>query len=250
MEAVINEIRKLQSSFNELLMLFCRDLDETETANHKVAQKLRTLIFNTLSPSQNTSQNIRRQLENKMTCGEILESLVSSGLIGYWNYELLKKMKILSNNQDMLKQHIEKYEEHYSCLIKETDFLTLMMIFDKQPCLKPVHCVGLPIFLVKLKINGKVKIWFWDKLVKKRFSWSDEVQLIKITLNCIVLHFSVLPIAARAIVRDLTNKQILMELEGKGITDIILSEELLLIGRIGINSGLSICSTYPIILID
>ncbi len=233
MKAVIDEIKKLQLCFNELLMLFCRELDESETANHKVAQELRTLLFNTLSPSQKTLQSIRKQLKNKNTCGEILESLASSGLIGYWNYELLEKMEILSNNPDMLKKGIEDYEKHYSCLIKETDFLTLMMIFRKKPRLKPVRCIGLPTFLVKLKINGKVKMMFWNKLVKKRFSWSDDVQLIKISLNCIVLHFSVLPIAARAMVRDLTDKQILMELEGHGITDITLSDELLFIGRLG-----------------
>ncbi len=232
MKTAIDEIRKLQSHFNELLLLFCRELDETETANHKVVQELRILM---LAPSMNYDmpQSICRQLENKKTCGEILESLVSLGLIGYWNYKFLKKMEILGNNQDMLRQHIKEYEKHYSRVFEVADFHTLMMIFREQPHLKPVHCIGLPTFQVKLKKNGKIKLPFWNELVNKRFVWSDDVQLIEITLNCIVLHFSVHPMAARAIVRDLTDKQILMELKGNGITDITLSNELTSIGRLG-----------------
>ncbi len=177
MKIAIDEIRKLQSHFNELLMIFSQELDET--ANDKVAL-FRTFLFNAVSPSRNALQsNLWRQLENKKTCGEILESLVRNGLIGYWNYEFLKQMEILSSNRDMLKQRIEEYETHYRHLIKETDFLTLMMLFQKHPHFKPpVHSFGLPTFLVKLQKNGKVKMKFWNTLMKQRFSWSDDVQLI------------------------------------------------------------------------
>ncbi len=231
MKAAMKEIEKLQSYFDELLLLFCRELDETETANQKVVQELR-LLMSTPNMNYDMPQSICRQLKNKKTCGEILESLVSLGLIGYWNYKFLKKMIFFGTNQNMLEKRIKDYEKHYRHLIKEADFLTLMMIFREQPDLKPIHCIGLPKFLVKWKIEKTVKVSYWNKIVKKRFSWSDDVQLIDISLECIVLHFSVFPIAAHAIVRDLTDKQILMELKGKGI-DITLSDELLFIGRLG-----------------
>ena len=228
---VLDKAEKLHEYFEKLLLSLYRILDHSKGN----VDALRTFLIMRIASNSKVSSEAKThslELEERDSFGKIINYLAASKFIGYLNYDLLKEFRLFTV-EGQLEQLIKDYEDHYKEFIRTTDFPTLMAVVREHPNLKLVSPVGLPTFQMILTSNEQQSVYYWNELFEKELPWTQQqVQLVDIISKCIILHFSVIPIAARAVVRDLTDEQILARLKEKGVT-IELSDELLLMGRLG-----------------
>ena len=184
------------------------------------------------SEKQNTPpvQEHLDKLESLLTPQSILNYLINKNFIGYLNYELLKVFQKVVQS-DKLQFKITKYEAHHDKFIRLANFNTIIDVFKQHPELAPASPIGLPKFTVQLEAPWNHRnIYSWKELVEKQFNWPSHIYIVSISRNCIILTYSVLSYFAPAVVRDLTNQDVLALLENQGVSVVELSNDLLKLG--------------------
>ena len=187
-----------------------------------------------------TTPHIQQQLKEVDTIPTslgILNFLVRNNFIGYLNYKLLKEFQKMVGNKE-LKEHIDKYETKHDEFLLSVNFNTIIEVFNLYPTLAPASHIGLPEFEIHLEApwNDK-RIFEWTEFFEMRSSWPPYLFVTGVLRMCIVLTYAVLPIFISSVVRDLTNPEILRELEDNGVK-VQLSKELL-----GMNTRMSKVAT-------
>ena len=214
--------------FNQLLKSLCKLFEALPPSKYDI-KSLHTCLMNEISSNDNAGYYCRK-LDKRKSYEDILKYLVSCGLVGYLNYELLKKFNDIPNVRSL----IDEYEEQYIQLIEISDYRTLMEVLTRNPKFKPKFLIGLPTFTLRMETKAaRIKVCYWNNLFEKKFRWKKFICIQKISKHCIIIEYSVLPIAASSVVRDLTDTTVLEMLKENGISDIKLSPELLFIGRRG-----------------
>ena len=157
--------------------------------------------------------------------------------IGYINYSLIKRLIILfiiselifyymtgfqkvAKTKELAAKRIEKYEEDYHCFL-ELSLVAIHDVFQQCPDLRPNYPAGLPKFTVHLQSD-------WDgssalelrEFLKHRLDSDcvDNLMVAKITRNCVIITYCVLPHVANRIVKYLTDDCICDTLKMVGIT--------------------------------
>ena len=184
------------------------------------------------SEKQNTPpvQEHLDKLESVLTPQSILNYLINKNFIGYLNYELLKVFQKVVQS-DELQFKITKYEEHHDEFLRLANFNTIIDVFKQHPKLAPASPIGLPEFTIRLEASWNHRnIYSWKELVEKQFNWPSHIYIVSISRNCIILTYSVLSFFAPAVVRDLTNPEVLALLESQGVSVVELSNDLLKLG--------------------
>ena len=157
------------------------------------------------------------QLQSILTADAILNYLIASDFIGYLNYELLNVFQKVVKS-DKLESEIRQYELQHDAFLKTTNFNTIVDVFKKHPELAPASPIGLPKFSIRLQAPWEGRnIYSWKEMLEKRFIWPPYVIIESISRNCIIVTYCVLPFIAQAVVKDLTNKDVLIVLQSEGI---------------------------------
>ena len=221
---VVLAAEKLKEEFEGLLVSVYGVLNGVDAG----ILKLRLNWF-VSSEKQNTPpvQEYLDKLESLVTPQSILNYLINKNFIGYLNYELLKVFQKVVQS-DALQFGIKKYEEHHDEFLRLANFNTIIDTFKQHPELAPASPIGLPKFKIRLDTPWNHRnIYSWKELVEKQFNWPSHIYIVSISRNCIILTYSVLSYFAPAVVRDLTNPNVLALLENQGVSVVELSRELL-----------------------
>ena len=184
------------------------------------------------SEKQNTPpvQEHLDKLESVLTPQGVLNYLINKNFIGYLNYELLKVFQKVVQS-DELQFKITKYEKLHDEFLRLANFNTIIDVFKQHPELAPASPIGLPKFKIRLDAPWNSRnIYSWKELVEKQFNWPSHIYIVSISRNCIILTYSVLSFFAPAVVRDLTNPDVLALLESQGVSVVELSNNLLKLG--------------------
>ena len=169
----------------------------------------------------------------------ILIYLVSNNFIGYLNYKLLKEFQtMLAKSEELknhveivgskeLKKHIEIYDTKHDEFIHSVSFNCIIDVFKEYPDLAPASHIGLPEFKIHLRDPWKDKyVYEWTEFFESHLTWPPYLFVTEVSKSSIILTYAVLPIFITSVVRDLTNPEVLRELEDIGI-NVQLSKELL-----------------------
>ena len=224
---VVSTAKKLKEEFEDLLLLVKRSVSDINLGNFRLR-----LTWFLSSEKQNTPavQEHLDILENLPTAPAVLNYLISRNFIGYLNYELLKVFQ-KEVQSDELQSGIKHYEQHHDAFLKLANFSTIVDTFKQHPELAPASPIGLPEFTVQFEASwGGKSIYKWKELLERQFNWPPHIYIVSISRNSIILTYSVLPFFAPAVVRDLTNQDVLALLESQGVK-IELSPHLLKLGE-------------------
>ena len=224
---VVLEAEKLKAEFEGLLVSVYDVLNGVDTG----ILKLRLNWF-VSSEKQNTPavQEHLDKLESVLTPQGVLNYLINKNFIGYLNYELLKVFQKVVQS-DELQFKITKYEKLHDEFLGLANFNTIIDTFKQHPELAPASPIGLPKFTIRLEAPWKCRnVYSWKELVEKQFNWPSHIYIVSISRNCIILTYSVLSFFAPAVVRDLTNPDVLALLESQGVSVVELSHDLLNLG--------------------
>ena len=215
------------------------------------------------SSEKQTTPQIREQLtelETIPTSLGVLNFLVRNNFIGYLNYKLLKEFESMvyiveseelgdievldSKKLQKLKIAIEKYDTKHDEFILSSNFNTIIQVFKEYPTLAPASHIGLPEFKIYLKSPWKNKsVYEWTELFESHLTWPPYLFITEISKSSIILIYAVLPIFVSSVVRDLTNPEVLRELEENGV-NVQLSKELLEINDL-MSKPTTIKQDYP-----
>ena len=160
------------------------------------------------------------KIEDCVTPNAVLNYFRRHRFIGYINYSLIKVFQALAKSP-LLDKRIEEYEKDYQCFLK----LSLTQVhdaFQRYPDLRPDYPVGIPKFTIHLESEWDGKSVFnLKEFLKQCFDNSDcidHLMIAKISRNCIIVTFAVLPHVTRTVLQYLRNDDIISTLKKKGIT--------------------------------
>ena len=235
-EKAVSGAKHLKQEFKTLLIVAYH-------VNTAVDVGLFKLCVNYFFSSENqTTPHIQEQLTELDTIPTslgVLNFLVRNNFIGYLNYKLLKEFQTMLAKSEELKKHveivgskelktdIEIYERKHDEFILSVNFNTIIEVFKEYPALAPVSHIGLPEFKIHLKSPWKNKrVYEWTEFFESHLTWPPYLFVTEVSKSSIILTYAVLPIFVSSVVRDLTNPEVLRELEEIGI-NVQLSKELL-----------------------
>ena len=224
---VVSAAKKLKEEFEDLLLLVKRSVSDIDLENFRLR-----LTWSLSSKKQNTPavQEHLDNLEKLSTAPAVLNYLISRNFIGYLNYELLKVFQ-KEVQSDELQSSIKQYEQNYDAFLRLANFSTIVDTIKQHDELAPASPIGLPEFTVRLESPWENKsVFSWKELLYKKFKWPNHINIVAISRNCIIVTYSVLPFFAPAVVRDLTNQEVLALLKYQGVR-IELSPDLLKLGE-------------------
>ena len=149
-----------------------------------------------------------------------------------------------SKKLQKLKACIEKYDTKHDEFLLSVNFNTIIEVFKEYPALAPVSHIGLPEFKIHLKSPWKNKrVYEWTEFFESHLTWPPYLFVTEVSKSSIILTYAVLPIFVSSVVKDLTNPEVLRELEEIGI-NVQLSKELLEINGL-ISKPATIKRDYP-----
>ena len=171
-------------------------------------------------------QQLLKELNALPTSLDVFACLIGQNFVCYLNYKVLKEIQKMVENEQ-LKTDIELYEKKHDAFLQSFSFNTIIEMINKHPKLAPVSHIGLPEFEIHLEEPWNDRyIYEWTEFFELRSSWSPYLLVTGISRMCIVITYAVLPFFISSVVRDLTNPEILRDLEENGVT-VQLSKELL-----------------------
>ena len=145
--------------------------------------------------------------------------------LGYLNYELIKVFPQAVENDEntvqSLNSVIQEYEKKHEEFLSPSSFNTLIEVFKKCNSLAPDSPIGLPELKIILESEWEGKsIYDWKEFLDKEFlsSWPSHLIVTDIRKKCIILTCVVLPFFLPAVLKDLTDHQVLQKLKKHGIT--------------------------------
>ena len=181
------------------------------------------LFFSTQRQTTPLIEQQLREMDEISTAPNVLNCLVRKNFIGY---RLLKEFQKMVGSKE-LKEQIDKYETKHDEFLLSISFNTIIEVFEQRPKLAPVSHIGLPEFEIHLEAPWNDKcVYEWTEFFEMRSSWPSYFFVTGISRMCIVLNYAVLPIFVSSVVKELTNPEVLRELEDNGVK-VQLSKELL-----------------------
>ena len=149
-----------------------------------------------------------------------------------------------SKKLQKLKAGIENYDTKHDEFLLSVNFNTIIEVFKEYPALAPVSHIGLPEFKIHLKSPWKNKrVYEWTEFFESHLTWPPYLFVTEVSKSSIILTYAVLPIFVSSLVKDLTNPEVLRQLEEIGI-NVQLSKELLEINSL-MSKPATIKQDYP-----
>ena len=234
----VSVAKHLKQQFDELLVTACASTKNIDVSNVRV--RINSFFSSEVPGNFVTEGNWLCNLDKCETPESILLHLIRAKLIGYLNYKLIEVFVIASGNDSGLKSFFETYEKEYSKLF-QCDFSSLIKVFC-DPKLNP----ALPSFTLpdfKLRIGTK-----WEdsrplsfiKAFEMRFSWAQHLLILEIIPNCIIIKYAVLPFFVSAAVEDLSDPEVIAELEQQDI-NVELSPLLQVMAYLSWEENIKVC---------
>ena len=223
----VEEAKKLQRAFEELLAVISQSLGGVDLSNLKVRI---SWFFQSEGHITEDIQPILDDLMSQTTPQNVLNFLITRKFIGYLNYELLNTFQRSLNSEEM-KAEIEKYETQHNTFLQSFTFNTIIEAFKQYPKLSPASDVGLPKLTINLDKTWEGKSSYaWEEFFQKHFTGPPHLSIASIERNCVVLIYAVLPFFTSSIVKDLEDPLLLKQLEIEGVS-VELSSDLLKLGK-------------------
>ena len=168
---------------------------------------------------------LREQMPLMKTPQDILDFLIVNKFIGYLNYGMLNAfLKLIGST--VLDEKMQHYEVSFTNHL-HFNFSTITKAYKERPDLAPASPTGLPTFIMNLESQWEEKsVYSWRAYFDHRFQWAPDLIVASYTQRCVLITYAVLPSAAPLVVKDLSNMEILKQLEDSGVT-VELSSELL-----------------------
>ena len=256
-EKAVSGAKHLQEEFKKLLIFAYFVISDADVGLFKLC------VNYFFSSEKKTTPQIQEQLTELDTIPTslgVLNFLVRNNFIGYLNYKLLKEFQSMvhiveseelddvklqdSKKVQKLKTAIEKYDTKHDEFILSVNFNTIIEVFKEYPALAPVSHIGLPEFKIHLKSPWKNKrVYEWTEFFESHLTWPPYLFVTEVSKSSIIITYAVLPIFVSSVVRDLTNPEVLRELEEIGV-NVQLSKELLEINGL-ISKPATIKQDYP-----
>ena len=211
----VSAAKQLKHDFLKLLETICQSLSGADVGNLKL--RINWFLLNSESKITPSVQEHLDKLQSVSTPDGVLKFLISRNFLSYLKYELFEAFP----KEDKLKFAIREYEEKHKAFLSSISFNTLVEVFKHNPELAPASPIGLPEFKIHLEGHwGNRSIYDWKTFLDKEFlsSWPSHLMIEGISEDCTVLTYAVLPIYVSAVAKDLTNHQVLENLEKQGIT--------------------------------
>ena len=237
-EKAVSAARQLKDEFAKLLTIAYYVVGAADIDLFKLCVNW---FFNSERQTTPQIQEKLTELDKMPTSLGILNFVVRNNFIGYLNYKLLKEFQTMvaeseeledvkivgSKKLEKLKTGIKKYDAQHDEFILSVSFNTIIEVFKQYPDLAPVSHIGLPKFKIHLEAPWKNKrVYEWTEFFELRLSWPPFLFITQVSMNSIVFTYAVLPIFVSSVVRDLTNPEVIRELEENGVK-VQLSNELL-----------------------
>ena len=218
------EAEKLQQVFEELLAAISLSLGGVDLNNLKVRI---SYFFNVERHITTEIQAILDELQSKTTPSDVLNFLITRNFIGYLNYELLNTFQ-KAGNSHVMKAKIEEYEKKHNEFLRQFSLNAIANAFKQYPNLAPVSVVGLPKLTITLNDMWEGKSAYkWKECLQKMLTSSSYLTIVRITRNCIVLTYAVLPLFISSVVKDLEDP-LLLEIKDMSVEP---SSDLLKLGK-------------------
>ena len=214
----------LKKKFRQLLIIVKKSLTNVDISDVKLIIS-QTLVDNSCGVSD-TIQPYLIRLKKIGKIEEILEFLIENHFIGYLNYDLLKEISNLTNDENVSKA-FKSYETEYFCnLLKSSKFSLLMQVFCEYPDLSPTTAIGLPEIMFQLEDSWKNEsIETWQRYVEINFPWSSSIAIKEVSASCILITYVCHPAKYNDILKDLCNSDILERLKRDEISVHILESK-------------------------
>ena len=210
----VAEARRLQQEFLDLLDFVYDSLDGVD------AGKLKLHINWFLSFDRRNKTAIQEhsdKLELVPTSKGVLNFLISRHFLGYLNYELLKEFSKVVNSR-AIESKIKLYELHHDTFLNQISFSGFVEVFTEHPDLAPASPIGLPTLKIHLSSPWEGKcVYEWNELIDRRLDWPPYLMVKRVSRNCIVLIYGVLPFFIPQVARDVTNYEVVMDLKCEGV---------------------------------
>lgn len=170
------------------------------------------------------STELQTAINSLQTIEDVFNFLFRFRFIGYLNYVLLKKLALLTEDEE-IKCQFEEYEKMYVQILKTNSFRDLIVLFKKNPKLSPTAKIGLPSFVLRLD-----RRWWFERVyswleVMGGYSWSDSILLEELKENCILIKYAVLPSGVDAVIQDLSDPETVKRLGTIGVEIVQLLTE-------------------------
>ena len=164
------------------------------------------------------------KLEKVNDTKDLLAFLLNHHFISYINYALLRRISRLVDDSNINSQ-FEQYKQEYTALFKIASIKDIMEMFHQYPNLKPLTAIGLPLCMFRLNKHWRLKpVHTWNTTFAATFPWSDSCLLDDVKKNCVLITYAVLPSVLPAVLKDLRDPAVLMELEDIGVTVVQLPD--------------------------
>ena len=214
----------LKKKFRQLLIIVKKSLANVDISDVKLIIR-QTLVDNSSGVSD-TIQPYLFRLKKIEKIEEILDFLIESHFIGYLNYDLLKEISSLTNDENVSKA-FKSYETEYFCkLLKSSKFNLLMQVFCEYPDLLPTTAIGLPEIMFQLEDSWENEsMETWQRYMEINFPWSGSLAVKEVSASCILITYACYPAKYNDILKDLCKPDILERLKSDEISVRILESK-------------------------
>ena len=208
----------MKQQFEELLVTVCASTKNIDVSNVRVRINW---FFSSEEPGHFVAEGSWLcNLDKCETAESILLHLIRANLIGHLNYKLIEVFVKASGNDSVLKSCFERYGKEYSKLF-QCDFPSLIKVFC-DPILTPgprLPPIGLPDFTLRIGTKWEdSSLYSFKEVLEERFPWAQHLLILDVTQNCILIKYAVLPFFVSAVLEDLSDPEVIVELEQQSIT--------------------------------
>ena len=209
----------MKQQFGELLGTFGASTKNIDVSNVRV--RINWFFSSEVPISHSVAEDSWLcNLDNFETAESILNHLIRAKLIGHLNYKLIEVFVKALGNDSVLRSFFEAYEKEYSKLF-QCDLPSLIKVFSDPiltPILTPTSALTLPDFTLRIGTKWEdSSLLSFKEAFERRFSWAQHLLILDVTQNCILVKYAVLPFFVTAVVEDLSDPEVIAELEQQDI---------------------------------
>ena len=220
---VVHTTKALREEFDELMVLTAKEIREVDLDILRV--RITCFVKGELTKVDELIDKHLTKIEDLHTPAQILNYLLRHGFLGYINYTLIAVFQKAARSE-LLQKHIEEYTKDYR-LFLEFSLKDVHRVFKEFPDLHPTCLAGLPTFKIHLEDEWDGRsVYEWKEVLEKRFKWPKDLNIVKIEENCVIIMCAIWPKFAEIVVKDLTDAEVIADLEKEGVT-FVLSPQLL-----------------------
>ena len=205
--------KHLHEQFEEFLVAINTSTRHTDIDNLKI--RIYT-FFDSENPCLLMNDSYLTELNNCQSVGNLLLCLMKANLIGYLNYKLIRVFVKAARNDQALEAFLEDYEKEFVKFL-QCDLPSIVKVF-RNIRVTPLPPIGLPDFTLRIGTKWEhSSLYSFKEVFERRFSWAQDLLILDVTQNCIIIKYAVLPFFVLAVVEDLSNPEVIAELEQQDI---------------------------------